>query len=89
MLFVKEVRVDPGPMMKRGRSAPMGRALPIKKRFSHAVIALEAAEEKIEQKPRVPKAAKPADKTGGKTPAATPKKQETQPKPQVAESDKK
>lgn len=40
-LFVKEVFVDPGPMLKRLRPAPMGRAFRILKRQSHITIKLD------------------------------------------------
>ncbi len=40
-LFVKEIFVDPGPMLKRLRPAPMGRAHRILKRQSHITIKLD------------------------------------------------
>jgi large subunit ribosomal protein L22 len=40
-LYVKEVFVDRGPMMKRIRPAPMGRAFRVLKRFSHITIKLD------------------------------------------------
>jgi len=40
-LFVKEVFVDPGPMLKRLRPAPMGRAFRVLKRQSHITIKLD------------------------------------------------
>ena len=40
-LFVKEVFVDGGPMAKRIRPAPMGRAFRILKRQSHITIKLD------------------------------------------------
>jgi len=40
---VKNLIVDEGPRMKRFRSAPMGRALPILKRMSHITAVLEEA----------------------------------------------
>ena len=40
-LFVKEVFVDGGPMMKRVRPAPMGRAFRVLKRYSHITIKLD------------------------------------------------
>ncbi len=50
-LFVAEARVDPGPIRKRWRSAPMGRAVPIKKRTSHIFIALTPVPEEEPKKP--------------------------------------
>lgn len=37
-LFVAEARVDGGPMLKRYRPGPMGRAMRIRKRSSHIII---------------------------------------------------
>jgi large subunit ribosomal protein L22 len=39
-LLIGEIFVDGGPMLKRFRAAPMGRAVPIRKRMSHATIKL-------------------------------------------------
>jgi large subunit ribosomal protein L22 len=41
LLFVKEVRVDEGPTMKRWRPKDRGRAHPIMKRTSHIHVAVE------------------------------------------------
>ena len=40
-LYVKEIFVDPGPVLKRLRPAPMGRAFRILKRQSHVTIKLD------------------------------------------------
>ena len=40
-LYVKEVFVDRGPMAKRVRPAPMGRAYRVQKRQSHITIKLD------------------------------------------------
>ena len=40
-LYVKEIYVDPGPMLKRIQPAPMGRAFRILKRQSHITIKLD------------------------------------------------
>ncbi len=42
-LYLKEVKVNGGPMLKRIRSAPRGRAVMIRRRFSHITITLEEA----------------------------------------------
>ncbi|MFL9845805.1 50S ribosomal protein L22 [Flavobacterium rhizosphaerae] len=42
-LFVKEIRVDGGMMLKRLRPAPQGRAHRIRKRSNHVTIVLGAA----------------------------------------------
>jgi large subunit ribosomal protein L22 len=41
-LFVSGIHIDGGPMMKRIRTAPMGRAYRVLKRTSHVHIALDA-----------------------------------------------
>lgn len=46
-LVVAEARVDEGPTLKRFRPGPMGRAMRIRKRTSHIVIALQ--EQKSEE----------------------------------------
>lgn len=39
-LYIAKLLVEAGPILKRWRAAPMGRAAPIKKRTSHATIVL-------------------------------------------------
>ncbi len=41
-LFVKDIRVDEGPTLKRYRARAMGRATMIRKRTSHITVELEA-----------------------------------------------
>lgn len=43
-LHLVEARVDSGPIIKRWRTAPMGRGVPIKKRTSHLSLVLEQRE---------------------------------------------
>jgi len=45
-LYVKEARVDPGPIMYRWRPKDRGRAHPIRKRFSHIIVTVEEAPER-------------------------------------------
>lgn len=40
-LYVKEIFVDRGPMAKRIRPAPMGRAFRVLKRYSHITVKLD------------------------------------------------
>ena len=40
-LFVREIRVDEGPTMRRFRHAAMGRAAPIRKRMSHVTVVVD------------------------------------------------
>ena len=41
-LFVKEIRVDGGAMLKRLRPAPQGRAHRIRKRSNHVTVVVES-----------------------------------------------
>ncbi len=44
-LFIHEIRVDEGPMFKRFRPAPRGRAHPYRKRLSHLTVIVGTARE--------------------------------------------
>ena len=48
-LVVREIRVDEGPMFKRFRPAPRGRAHPIRKRTCHLTVVVGLAEELEEE----------------------------------------
>ncbi len=65
-LFVKEIRVDQGYVLKRSLPMARGSAFPLKKRTSHVTIVLAPAVEKVAKK----KAVK-AEKTKAAKPAAT------------------
>ena len=43
-LYITKAVVEPGPTIKRWRTAPMGRGVPIKKRTSHAKVILSRME---------------------------------------------
>jgi len=45
-LYVSEVFVDEGPVLKRFQPAPMGRATPIRKRMAHITIVVSSREGK-------------------------------------------
>ena len=47
-LYVKEIRVDGGKMLKRLRPAPQGRAHRIRKRSNHVTLVIANREEAIE-----------------------------------------
>ena len=55
-MFVKEVFVNGGPMMKRISPAPMGRAYRIRKRSHHLTIVVATREVKAKAKPVATKA---------------------------------
>ncbi len=43
-LFIREIRVDPGPVSKRWRARAFGRAAPLRKRTSHITLVLDTRE---------------------------------------------
>ncbi len=77
-LYVKEVFVDGGPMMKRISPAPMGRAFRIRKRSNHLTIVVAQREEKKRIEPR--KAVPAKDKEAAPSAAVEPKKAAAKPK---------
>ena len=48
-LFIHEIRVDEGPMFKRYRPAPRGRAHPYRKRLSHQTVIVGTAREEDQE----------------------------------------
>ncbi len=48
-LFIHEIRVDEGPMFKRFRPAPRGRAHPYRKRLSHLTVIVGTAREQDQE----------------------------------------
>ena len=80
-MYVKEVFVDGGPMMKRISPAPMGRAFRIRKRSHHLTIVVATRDAKAKAKPSVQKAAaaeEPAPKAKKKEPKATKQEQKSE-----------
>lgn len=61
-MYIKEVFVNGGPMVKRLSAAPMGRAYRIRKRSHHLtiVVATREVKAKVKAKPAAPKAAEEA-----------------------------
>lgn len=47
-LFIHEIRVDEGPMFKRFRPAPRGRAHPYRKRLSHLTVVVSTGQQEDE-----------------------------------------
>jgi len=77
-MYVKEVFVNGGPMVKRIQPAPMGRAFRVRKRSHHLTIVVATRATKAKAKPAAPKAAAEATpKTKKKATEAT--KQEPKP----------
>jgi large subunit ribosomal protein L22 len=75
-LYIKQIEVTPGSIIKRWRASPRGRGVPIKKRTSHAIIKLDQKAEKKVQAKVQPKKEKPKA-TPPPAPAASSKKEET------------
>ena len=48
-LFIKEIRVDEGKMLKRLRPAPQGRGHRIRKRSNHVTIIIDSRVEELEE----------------------------------------
>ena len=82
-MYVKEVFVDAGPMVKRISPAPMGRAFRIRKRSHHLTIVVATREAKAKAKPAAPKAAAAEEK------APKAKKKETKATKQESKSEAK
>jgi large subunit ribosomal protein L22 len=66
-LVVKEIRVEPGPMLKRGQPRAMGRLFSIFKRTSHITAVVEDRPGVIKRRAALPRAPQP-----GTRPAPTP-----------------
>jgi len=82
-MYVKEVFVDAGPMVKRIQPAPMGRAFRVRKRSHHLTIVVATREAKAKAKPAAPKAAAAAE------PAPKAKKKEAKATKQESKSEAK
>jgi large subunit ribosomal protein L22 len=52
-LFVKEIKVDGGRMLKRVLTAPQGRAHRIRKRSNHVTVILDSRNKAVEETPEV------------------------------------
>ncbi len=85
-LFIKEIRVDQGPMLKRYMPRAMGRATPIQKKSSHIILVL--AESEKTKAPRF-KIVKP-EKISKKISSGETKRKKTEPeKPKPPEKETK
>lgn len=68
-LHVVEIRVDPGPIVKRWRPSSQRRPTMIKKRFSHLEIVLQEREPRVSKKEKAKQRRRPKGK-GPEAPAA-------------------
>lgn len=78
-LVVKDIRVEAGPMLKRGQPRAMGRLFSVFKRTSHIVAVVEDRPGTVRRRtatlPRAPQPARPAPSTAP-GPTATPRRPE-------------
>ncbi len=82
-MFVKEVFVNGGPMVKRIQPAPMGRAFRVRKRSHHLTIVVATREARVKAKPAAPKAA--AEETAPKAKKKEKKATKQEPKSDTTE----
>ena len=62
-LFIKEIYVDSGRMLKRVRPAPQGRAYRVRKRSNHVTLVVASKAEAIEEVPEEQEVKKTTKKT--------------------------
>jgi large subunit ribosomal protein L22 len=68
-LVIKEIRVEPGPMLKRGQPRAMGRLFSIFKRTSHITAIVEDRPGAVKRRAALPRAPQPTGRSAP-TPAA-------------------
>ncbi|HEY9286639.1 MAG TPA: 50S ribosomal protein L22 [Candidatus Dormibacteraeota bacterium] len=75
-LVIKDIRVEPGPMLKRGQPRAMGRLFSVFKRTSHITAVVEdrpgAVRRRTATLPRAPQPAAPATRPAATRPAPAP-----------------
>ena len=98
-LFIKEIRVDQGPMLKRFLPRAMGRATPLQKKSSHVILILAESEklkaprfkivkpEKISKKEKIEKIKKETKEIDSRKLNSVESRGETE-KPKITERDK-
>ena len=69
-LVIKDIRVEPGPMLKRGQPRAMGRLFSIFKRTSHITAIVEDRPGVVKRRAALPRAPQPAASRPAPTPAA-------------------
>ena len=79
-LVVKDIRVEAGPMLKRGRPRAMGRYFSIFKRTSHITAVVEDRPGAVRRRPTpLPRVAQPANRPATTAPAAPARKPAEEP----------
>jgi hypothetical protein len=85
-LVIKDIRVEPGPMLKRGQPRAMGRLFSIFKRTSHITAIVEDRPGVVKRRAALPRAPQPTSRPAP-TPAAAAARAAAQVAPATTESD--
>jgi large subunit ribosomal protein L22 len=85
-LVIKDIRVEPGPMLKRGQPRAMGRLFSIFKRTSHITAIVEDRPGVVKRRAALPRAPQPTSRPAP-TPAAAAARAAAQVAPAPTESD--
>ena len=87
-LVVKDIRVEPGPMLKRGQPRAMGRLFSVFKRTSHIIAVVEDRPGVVRRRTAaLPRAPQPTPARPTATPAAAAAARTAAPAPATTESD--
>jgi large subunit ribosomal protein L22 len=86
-LVIKEIRVEPGPMLKRGQPRAMGRLFSIFKRTSHITAVVEDRPGVVKRRAALPRAPQPTSRPLPTTAAAAAARAAAASQPVTTESD--
>jgi Ribosomal protein L22p/L17e len=86
-LVIKEIRVEPGPMLKRGQPRAMGRLFSIFKRTSHITAVVEDRPGVVKRRAALPRAPQPGSRSVPTPAAAAAARAAAASQPATTESD--
>jgi hypothetical protein len=86
-LVIKDIRVEPGPMLKRGQPRAMGRLFSIFKRTSHITAIVEDRPGVVKRRAALPRAPQPTSRPAPTPAAAAAARAAAQVAPATTESD--
>jgi len=86
-LVIKEIRVEPGPMLKRGQPRAMGRLFSIFKRTSHITAVVEDRPGVVRRRAALPRAPQPTGRSAPTPAAAAAARAAAASEPATTESD--
>ena len=86
-LVIKEIRVEPGPMLKRGQPRAMGRLFSIFKRTSHITAVVEDRPGAVKRRAALPRAPQPTSRSAPTPAAAAAARAAAASEPATTESD--